>query len=328
MNRRIAHSVKPMLATFVSQAFDNEDWIFELKLDGFRAIAEVRNKKLLLYSRSGISIKQKYPAIAAALRKLTHEVILDGEIVLLNNNQRPDFQALQHYSPANGGNIVYYVFDLLWLDGKDIKVLPLIARKKLLKKSLRKNKAIKYCDHIEKYGKDFFKTVKMDDMEGIMAKKKDSLYHPGTRTKEWLKIKHQKSQDAIIVGYTEPNGARLHFGSLLLAQYRNKKLIYIGQVGTGFGVKLQEEILSRLKKVYTNRSPFDQRIRSIQRVQWVKPELVCEVGYTEITRDGLLRHPVFKGLRTDKKSYTIRKENDIPIDRILSGFKHLHAVKK
>ena len=170
----------------------------------------------------------------------------------------------------------------------------------------------------------FFKAVKSEDMEGIIAKRKESYYTPGVRTKEWLKIKNHKSQEAIIVGYTQPKGSRLHFGSLLLAQYEKDKLRYIGHAGTGFTEAGLKEILSKMEPLQVKKSPLDTLIKVNSPVTWVKPKLVCEVSYSEITKDGILRHPVFKGLRTEKKSTSIQADSERPmsVKKLVKNSKH------
>jgi bifunctional non-homologous end joining protein LigD len=318
--KKIEHYVKPMLATAVDKPFSNKDWLFELKLDGYRAIAEIKKGKLLLYSRNGLSLAERYPVIMTALKKIRVGAILDGEIVLLNENGKPDFQRLQSYGENDKYPLVYYVFDLLSLTGKDLTQFTLVERKLLLKKLLRKTDPVLYSGHIETKGEEFFKAIKKDDLEGIVAKKKDSFYSPGIRTREWLKIKNHKSQEAIIAGFTEPKGSRLHFGSLLLAQYKNKKLIYIGHAGTGFSDNTLSELMKKMKLLITNKSPFDFPVSANGPVTWIKPKLVCEISYTEITNDGIMRHPVYKGLRPEKKSKTIQQgtEGSQPVKKIVN----------
>jgi bifunctional non-homologous end joining protein LigD len=321
--KKIAHYIRPMLATAVDKPFSDKDWLFELKLDGYRAIADLRGKGLLLYSRNGLSLSAKYPSIAGALRKIKAQVVMDGEIVLLNENNKPDFQKLQNYRSNGHHPLVYYVFDLLYIGDESLLNLPLVERKKLLKKLVKRSGTIRYSDHIEENGLDFFKTVKADDLEGVIAKKKDSLYTPGIRTREWLKIKYHKTQEAVIAGYTEPKGSRQHFGSLLLGQYDNGKLRYIGNVGTGFTEKSLKELWQKMQRLVTNESPFEANIKINSWATWIKPVLVAEVAYGEITRDGILRHPVFKGLREDKQSRMIKTatERSQPVKKIVRSLK-------
>lgn len=312
-DKKIVHYIKPMLTTAVDKPFDSKDWLFELKLDGYRAVAEMKTQGLLLYSRNGLNLATRYPSIAAGLNKNKTPMVLDGEIVLLNEKGNPDFQKLQNYQENTGYPLIYYVFDILSLKGKDLKDLPLLERKKILKRTLISSPVVRYCDHIENKGKDFFKAIKKGGLEGIIAKKKDSVYLPGVRTKQWLKIKHHKSQEAIIVGFTEPKGSRQHFGSILLAQYRNGKLQYIGHAGTGFTDKILKELMTQMKPLVEKRLPFEENIKANGRVTWIKPQIVCEVAYSEITTGGMLRHPVYKGLRPEKNVKMVKQKTETPL---------------
>jgi bifunctional non-homologous end joining protein LigD len=309
---KIKHPIRPMLATAVDKPFSDKDWVFELKFDGYRAIAEIKKGKVRLYSRNGLSMSG-YTKIIAALYKLKTDVVLDGEIVLLNESGKPDFQKLQNYADNYNYPIVYYAFDILSFQQKDLKKLPLIERKNLLKGFLKKNKLIRYSEHVDGKGEALFKEIRKDDIEGIMAKKKNSLYVTGVRTKSWLKIKNHKAQEAIIIGFTEPKGSRMHFGSLLLAQYSHKKLKYIGHAGTGFTQDLLKQLQKKIAPLVTKKTPLDKVVKTNAPVTWIKPKLVCEVGYSEITRDGILRHPVFKRLRPEKKSSRIKLETEKPL---------------
>ena len=301
-----------MFATAVKEPFSSSDWIFELKLDGFRAIAETGDD-VQLYSRNGLSFKNKFPVIVQELGKLRQKLVLDGEIVLMNEENKPDFQKLQHYEGNRHLPLIYYVFDLLFINGKDITQESLLTRKRILKKAIGRNKVIKYCDHVEKDGEQFYNEIAKLNMEGIIAKRCDSVYVPGVRSKEWLKIKNHQSQEAIIVGYTEPKGSRKHFGSILLAEYNdNDELIYIGHAGTGFNHSSLSELMQKMKPYVTKTSPVKKKIVTNGPVTWLKPILVCEVSYSEVTRDGMLRHPVFKVLRPEKKAKNIRKATELP----------------
>jgi bifunctional non-homologous end joining protein LigD len=294
-------SITPMLAQLSDKPFDSKDWIFEIKWDGYRAVAEVNDKKVLLYSRNGLSFLEKYPVVVQELKKLKHKVILDGEIVVLNENERPDFQKLQHYEENKHFPIQYYVFDCLEVDGQQIMDLPLVERKKILKKIIPpRNSVVKYSDHIKEYGKDFFAEISSNDLEGMIAKRADSIYSPGVRTREWLKIKHHNTQEAVIMGYTAPRGGRHYFGALVLGIYENKKWKYIGHTGTGFTDKILKDVYTKLQKHIRQDSPFDTRIKVNSPVTWVDPVYVCNLKFTEVTKDGILRHPVFQGLRVDK----------------------------
>jgi bifunctional non-homologous end joining protein LigD len=321
--KKIVHYIRPMLATAADKPFDSDEWLFELKLDGYRAVAEINAEKFLLYSRNGLDLSIIYPSIPAALKKMKLNAVLDGEIVVLNKNGKPDFQQLQNYTRGNHLPIVYYVFDILSYQHHDMKGLPLLERKKCLKKILKKSTVIRYCDHILNDGKKLYNEVKKNKLEGMMAKRKDSLYHPGVRTKEWLKIKYSRSQEAVIAGFTQPKGSREHFGSLLLGQYRRNKLHYIGHTGTGFNSQTLGELMMKMKKLVVNKSPLSPAPKANSPVTWIKPILVCEVKFTEITEQGILRHPVFKGLRKDKTSKSVNEETqkEIPVKTLIHSSK-------
>lgn len=293
---------KPMLATPGDHAFNDEEWLFEIKWDGYRAVTEWSKGKLKLYSRNGISFIGKYPLIAEALTRLKHDVVLDGEIVVMDDKGRPRFQLLQEYEEDPRYPIAYCMFDILFLDGQDLRNLPLLNRKELLQTLLQpyKSDLLRYSDHITGKGKKFFKEMVKMDYEGMVAKKADSLYYAGTRTNEWVKIKHHNTTEAVIVGFTEPRRSRKYFGALILGEYKGKQLHYIGHTGTGFTHKGLKELWMKMQPLITPQSPFSDRVKVNAPVTWIKPVLVGEIKFTEQTREGILRHPVFLGLRIDK----------------------------
>ena len=298
-----------MLAKETSDPFDDKDWLFEIKWDGYRAIAEKHKNNISLYSRNGLSFLSAYPLVADQLLQIKEDVVLDGEIVVINSKGNPDFQLLQHYSENQDKPIQYYVFDLLKLNGKDTTKLPLVDRKELLQKVIPENEVIKYSDHIFENGKAFFQVSKEKDLEGIMAKKINSKYFPGSRTNEWLKIKHHKTTEAIVAGYTPPSGARKYFGALILAVKEGNKLKYIGNAGGGFNQQSLKETFGMMQPLIQDDSPFYEKIKINSKITWVKPALVCEVKYSEITADGKLRHPVFLHLRIDKDINDVNMAN-------------------
>ncbi len=307
--KKLDRFIRPMLAKETDQPFDNTNWLFEIKWDGYRAIAEKSGKQVLLYSRNGLNFLPNYPIVARELQKIEQDAVLDGEIVVLNDDGKPDFQFLQHYSENQHRPIQYYVFDLLSLNGEDTTVLSLIDRKNLLKKLIPENEVIKFSDHIFEKGKSFFQVSGEKDLEGIMAKKIDSKYYPGKRTEDWLKIKHHKTQEAIIAGYTQPAGSRKYFGALILAAKKGNELKYIGHTGTGFNQKSLREMYELLQPLVQSKSPFNEKIKTNSPVTWIKPQLVCEVKYSEVTSDGKFRHPVFLHLRNDKTVNEINMAN-------------------
>ncbi len=250
-----------MLATLADKAFNNKEFIFEVKWDGYRAIAEWDNEQLKFYSRNGLAFTDKFPSIVRALQKIKHNVVLDGEIVLLNSEGQPDFQELQHYDNHQEQNLVYYVFDLLFLDQKSVQHLPLIQRKELLKDLLHvtNNPVLKYSDHVVGEGKEMYKAAVAKNLEGIMAKKADSLYSIGIRSREWLKIKNQQSREAIIVGYTQPRNSRKYFGALIMAQYVNGALQYMGHTSTGFNEQTLKDLWGKNATVGNKAIPLYQK---------------------------------------------------------------------
>ena len=294
--------IQPMLAQSTDRpAFDDPEWIFEIKWDGYRAIAEINGADRKLYSRNGLSFAVAYKKVFDALATIPHRAVLDGEIVVIDKEGRPSFQNLQNYSSHTRLAIHYYVFDCLSLDGRDLTSLPLLERKKLLKEIIPESEYIRYCDHISGEGIAFFHAVQEKNLEGIIAKKSESPYAIGKRTPYWLKIRNIKQDEAVIVGYTAPKGSREGFGSLLLAQYQKKKLTYIGNVGTGFNTASLRELIRKLQPLSRSTSPLDVPVKVPGDTTWVEPQFVCNVKYTEMTTDGILRHPVFLGLRVDKE---------------------------
>ncbi len=298
--RKRSGFIKPMLAKQTETPFNNKDWLFEIKWDGYRAITEKTKKQIALYSRNGISFESSYPIVVDQLNKIDHDVVLDGEVVVLDEDGSPNFQFLQHYSENAHRPIQYYIFDLLNLDGTDTTDLTVVERKELLLKIIPDNEVIKYSDHILEKGKAFFEVSKEKKLEGIMAKKCDSKYYPGKRTSDWLKIKNHLTQEAIIAGYTEPAGTRKYFGALILGSYVDGILTYIGHTGTGFNQHSLNELFGLLQPLEQDKSPFEEKIKTNMPVTWVKPELICEVKFSEMTKDRKLRHPVFMHLREDK----------------------------
>lgn len=318
--RKSEDNIPAMLAKETDKPFSKEDWIYEIKWDGYRAIAEVNNKDVKLYSRKGNSFLSAYPEVAGELSKMKLNAVLDGEIVVLNEEGNPDFQKLQDYGLNKNFPLHYYVFDLLELNGKKLYAVPLIERKELLAEIIKKNPVIKYSDHVEESGEAFFEVIKEKDLEGIMAKRKASEYYPGKRTADWLKIKHHKSQEAIIAGFTAPRGGRKYFGALVLGTMVNGKLTYAGHTGSGFNTQLLKEVYAKLQPLIREKSPFDERVKTNMPVTWVEPKYVCEIKFTEWTSDGKLRHPIFLKLREDKAAPDVntqftnltKMEDDIP----------------
>lgn len=303
--------IKPMLATSVEKVFDDPEWIYELKWDGYRVLSYINEGEVKLYSRNGILMNSKFPSLVTDLENVEHNAILDGEVVVVDKQGIPEFQQLQNFDAQTKGQLLYYVFDLLYLNEHSVIELPLVDRKSLIPEILENTELSRYCDHIQAKGAQFFKKAVEEGMEGIIAKKADSLYVPGYRTDQWLKIKAENSQEAIICGYTESTGDTL-FGSLILGIYKDKELTYIGNCGTGYSNEEQKTLFKKLKPLEINERPFDKKINLKGRIpHWVKPVLVCEVKFSEWTKQKIMRHPVYKGLRADKTSSEIHQEATI-----------------
>jgi bifunctional non-homologous end joining protein LigD len=315
---KMPENLKPMLATLTDAPFDRNGWFFEIKWDGFRAIAEIKNKKVRLYSRNNLDFNERFPQIAEELKKIDENVILDGEIVALDKDGRARFQLMQNYLNNNGGVIAYYVFDIIYLDGYDLKNLPLRERRSILQKTIPKLQKISLSDYIENSGKTFYKAAEERDVEGIIAKNSESFYTEGRRSTEWLKIKTSKRQEAVIGGFTKPRGSRKFFGSLILGVFENNKLIYIGHSGGGFDYETQKKLYEKFKKLITDSSPFNVIPKTNMPATWLKPELVCEIKFTEWTDDGRMRQPIFLGLRYDKNPKKIIKEMPEPKELIMN----------
>lgn len=309
----LPHHISPMLAAIEKAPFDSPDWIYEVKWDGCRAIGEVDGSKVRLYSRNFKLFNAMFPKLVRELEKAKARVILDGEVVVLDKDGKPSFQLLQQYIKSGKGNLRYYIFDLIFVNGRDLRHLPLLERKKELKEFLLtwNHPLLCYCEHVEDKGKLFFNEAKKLGLEGIIAKKKDSIYL-SKRSDDWLKIKSRNGQEAIIVGYTEPKGGRNKFGSLLLGARQGDNFVFIGHVGTGFDDASLNEIFQKMQPLITNKCPLKPAPKSNTPAVWLKPKLICEVGFTEWTADNRMRHPVFLGLRQDKSSNEVYIEGKDP----------------
>ncbi|MGF7024638.1 DNA ligase D [Sphingobacterium sp. HSC-15S19] len=314
-------TVQPMLATLIDKPFDDQNWVYEVKWDGYRALAFMKNGKIELKSRNDKSFNEKFYPVYDTLKSIAINAILDGEIVVLEKNGTANFAALQNWRSEADGDLVYYVFDILWYDGKDLKGLSLLDRKAILKEVMPQNDLILLSEHFDTSGVGFLNEAKKLGIEGIMAKRKESVYHIHERSSDWLKIKANRRQEVVIGGFTKNEGSSKLFSSLLVGLYEGKKLIYTGKVGTGFSAKLQQELMAQFKPLVTKNSPFDDEpdINKSSRfrpspphaaVTWLHPNLVCEVSFTEMTVDGVMRHPSFDGMRNDKNAKKVILEEE------------------
>ena len=313
--RAMPEAITPMLALSVEEPFDGKEWLFEIKWDGYRAVSFVKDGSVRLMSRTHNELSGRYPELQVLPKFVkAKNVILDGEVAALDEKGRASFSLMQqrtgirkHGRQVAGKSeipIVYYLFDILYLDGYDLRRVKLEDRKKLLAEILKTDDLIRYSDHFD-HGKALFDVAKQQGLEGIVAKRRDSCYEE-RRSREWLKIKITQTVDCVVGGYTDPEGSRPHFGSLVLGLYDKKKnLIHVGQAGTGFDHAALAKISKTLSKLETKKNPFDGDVDA-PHPHWIKPELVAEIKFTEWTHEtsegGVkLRAPVFMGLREDKE---------------------------
>jgi bifunctional non-homologous end joining protein LigD len=303
-------AVRPMHATVVKEPFDDPDWIFEVKWDGYRAVAEIRDGAVSLYSRNGISFNKKYSPVVESLRHFGFDAVLDGEIVVLDEQGRSDFQKLQHYQDSGEGPLIYYVFDLLYFHGHDLRGLPLIRRKELLKRVLPSSRNIRFSDHITQEGILFYRVSREKGLEGIIAKHSQSVYETGKRSRQWLKVKSRLTQEGVIAGFTEPGGGRNYFGALVLGAFEGDTLVSIGNVGSGFTIKQLKDIHEQLAPLIQKECPFAVKPETNTPVVWVRPELVCEVTLSGWTEDAVMRQPAFLRMREDKTAREVVREDE------------------
>jgi len=318
-------AIHPMLATPIEKPFDDAAWVFEIKWDGYRAVAFIEHGKLRLVSRTQNDLTKQFSELADLPRFVrAQNAILDGEIVALDVQGRPSFSLMQqrtgfrpgkHRLPGKEGvPIIYYAFDLLYLDGVDLRRARLEERKQMLQSIVEYGGLIHYSDHYPEKGLALFDAAKQRGLEGIVAKKRNSCYEE-KRSREWLKIKITTTVDCVIAGYTDPEGSREHFGALVLGLYdKQDRLIHVGQVGTGFDQRTLKEIAGRLRPLETKKNPFRGEVAALRKVHFVRPELVGEVKFTEWTHETeeggpKLRAPVYMGLREDKTPEDCRLEN-------------------
>src|SRR5215472_2781896 len=309
----------PMLASIGEGAFSDPDWLFEIKWDGVRALAWISEGSLTLRSRKAQDFTKRYPELAGLPQAIAaRDAILDGEIVALDTRGHSNFERLQErmHVRAPGEHliaqtpVVYYVFDLLYCDGYDLRQAPLLERKQFLQRLLHTSDRFRYSDHQLEHGKELFELARDNGLEGIVAKRTSSAY-VSDRSPNWLKLKVTKALDAVVGGWTAARTSAIPFGSLLLGLYQDKKLRFIGHVGSGFGEKGLRELASRLKELAASACPFDKVPDTNEKPVWVSPKLVARVKFSGWTDEHVLRHPVFMGLREDVEPADCRWENEV-----------------
>jgi bifunctional non-homologous end joining protein LigD len=313
-----------MLATPTAKAFDDPDWLFEIKWDGYRAVAFIADSRVRLVSRNQNDLTAQFPELGSLPQFVkAQRAILDGEIVALDDEGRSSFSLMQQRTGFQPGkrrlqrresvSVIYYAFDLLYLDGLDLRRVPLEQRKQLLQERIKVGEVIQFSDHYAEKGLALFEAAKQRGLEGIVAKKRSSAYEE-KRSRDWLKIKITQRQECVIGGYTDPEGSREYFGALVLGLYDEQgRLIHVGQAGTGFDQKTLKEIFTCLQPLKTRQNPFHGEIGGLRKVHFVRPELVAEIKFAEWTHESAeggmkLRAPVFMGLRPDKSAEDCRLE--------------------
>ncbi len=303
-------NIDPMKAQLVDEPFDDDRWLYEVKWDGIRLISFIDNEKVSLQTRAGRTVDAEYPQLQTISRLVNaKQAVLDGEVVILDEEGRPSFQLLQNRGKESR-TMQYIVFDILYIDGQRLFRVPLEDRKRLLRDVVRDAGVLKYSDHVVGQGKAFYRAARANRLEGIVAKLRASLYQPGIRSSAWLKIKIVRTQDVVIGGFTAPRNSRKHFGAILVGVYDEQgRFVYAGHTGGGFDEKALAALAKRMQPLITKDPPFSGKPpHTNEKPTWVKPELVAEVKFSEWTRDGVMRMPVFLRLREDVDPSSVRRE--------------------
>jgi bifunctional non-homologous end joining protein LigD len=332
---RLPEHLAPQLATLTDAPPPGPEWIHELKYDGYRALCRIDHGKARLFSRNAKDWTRELAAVARAAERLpVDDAWLDGEVVVMDPDGRTSFQALQNaLASGRGDGLTYVVFDLPFLDGRDLRALPLRTRKQalaaLLARSRTHDGGLRYAEHVDGQGEAFFRHACGLDIEGIVSKRGDAPYE-SRRTTTWRKIRCQKRQEFVIGGFTDPEGGRVGFGALLLGVHDGDGLRYVGRVGTGFDDKTLRALHARLRALERERPPFIAgNVRPPRSSHFVEPRLVAEVAFTEWTGDGQLRHPTFQGLREDKPPAEVVRERPVALprrndDTVVAGVRLTH----
>jgi len=305
--------IPPQLATLVGSAPAGDEWLHELKFDGYRMVCHLHRGKARFWSRNQKDWTEKFPNLSKALKALpAPAAILDGEVVVVDKAGRTSFQKLQQSMKGGAASFIFQIFDLVYLNGYNLRGVALRERKALLEDLLAGVDAkgpLRYSDHVVGNGDRFFKQACEYGIEGVVSKRADSVYE-STRSRSWLKVKCTKRQEFVIVGYTPSKKDFPGFGSLILGVYEKGKLVYSGRVGTGFSIKQRLELQKNVDRISQPAMPFATKPKDpgLRDAHWAKPQLVAEVEFTEWTEDGSIRHPSFQGLREDKKAKDVVRE--------------------
>jgi DNA ligase D-like protein (predicted ligase) len=307
--------IYPMLAVLTARRFSDERWIYERKLDGERCLVFRGGDKINIMSRNKKALNDTYPDLIKAIKKVKrNDFIVDGEIVAFEG-KATSFAKLQKRMQVKKPDrkllaeipVTLYIFDVLYLNGRDLTGRPLFERKEALERNFYLEDPLRLLTFIRKKGEEYHQAACHKGWEGVIAKRLDSIYRSG-RSEDWLKFKCSNQQEFVIGGFTDPMGSRVGFGALLIGFYENGKLKFAGKVGTGFNAELLRKLTKRLKEIERKESPFANDITGLRGVHWVKPVLVAQIAFTEWTEDGKLRHPRFVGIRRDKDPKEVIRE--------------------
>ncbi|WP_028388742.1 DNA ligase D [Legionella fairfieldensis] len=324
------HTISVQLATLVDKPPQGDEWLHEIKLDGYRMIIFKEGKQVRFVSRNHNDWSNEFKSLIPAIQQLSvHTAIFDGEIVILDENGRSNFQRLQNAIKGDPDpDFVLYLFDLLYIDKYDLRAVPLIKRKEQLASVLvQAPDSIRYSDHIFGQGEEILKNSCEFALEGIVSKLIESDYI-GRRSRAWLKIKCIKRQEFLVGGFSKPRNTRQHFGALYLGVFNENQLLFCGKAGTGFTEASLKSIHEQLKPLITDKNPFSQKIPDSKEVTWVKPELIAEIEFSEWTEDGRLRQARFKGLRSDKNPEDISKEKELAVETVTKTTRKNKPTKK
>jgi bifunctional non-homologous end joining protein LigD len=323
---RFPRSLKPMTASLADKPFSKQGWVFEPKMDGIRAVAFIQNGKVTLKSRNDLDLTEQFPAIAASLQTYKGNFVLDGEIVALNEKGRPSFQHLQQRGKADKANtsaapILYYVFDIIYCQDRNLEAEPLSDRRKVLLEQIKQSHNIRIIEQFPTDGESAYQACVSNELEGVVGKRIDSTYEVGKRSKSWLKVKSTASAEFLICGYTEGTGGRNDtFGALILGTHdEHGKLVYVGGVGTGFDDKKLKSLMKSMKPLIIDKCPFTRKPPGKLNPTWVKPKLIAEIKFAEWTQDKILRAPVFLRLRDDIDSEEVKPTQTIRTDKLKTG---------
>src|SRR3984893_1678351 len=312
-------SLSPMLATLIEKPFSDPGWLFEIKWDGARTLAWVEDGEVRLRSRAGNEVTHQYPELASLPQHLSvKQAILDGEIVVLDENGRSEFERMQQRMNVQRPSpdllsrypVTYFLFDLVYCDGYALREVPVLARKNFLRRILDPSREFRFSDHQLEKGKELFELARQQDLEGVVGKRVDSFY-ASARSPNWVKLKATKTVDAVVGGWTAPRGSRTHFGSLLLGLYQGKALRFVGHAGTGLDEKMRDLLMKKLRELEIDKCPFDKIPETNEEAFWAKPELVARVRYIGWTQEPRLRAPVLLALRNEVRPEECRGENEV-----------------